>query len=57
MTQMQEYIINKAKEKINELRNMLDDVMYHTTPQLSDKEYHKIREAYDNICEANDKLP
>jgi len=57
MTSRQAFILNKAREKITELRNMLDDVMYHTTPQLSDKEFHKVREAYDNICAANDKLP
>lgn len=55
MTARQEYILRKAQEKINELRNMLDDVMYHTDP-LSDSELQKVRESYDLVCKANDKL-
>lgn len=55
MTARQEYILRKAQEKINELRNMLNDVMCHTDP-LSDDEHKKVRESYDLICKANDKL-
>lgn len=55
MTSRQEYILSKAKEKIQELRSLLDDVMYRTDP-LSDSEHNKVWEAYDLICKANDKL-
>lgn len=55
MTRKQEYILGKAKEKINELRMLLDDVMYRTEP-LSDSEHKRVRESYDLICKANDKL-
>lgn len=47
--------MSKVQEKINELRNMLEDVMYHTDP-LSNEELHKVREGYDLVCKANDKL-
>jgi hypothetical protein len=55
MTERQEFIIEKAKEKIRELRAMLDDVMYRTDG-LSKEEHYKVRQAYDKICEANNKL-
>ncbi len=55
MTSRQEYILSKAQEKINELRSLLDDVMYRTDP-LSESEHRKVRESYDLICKANDKL-
>lgn len=55
MTSRQQYIMTKVQEKIHELRVMLDDVMYRSDP-LSDNEYKKIREGYDLICQANDKL-
>lgn len=47
--------MSKAQEKINELRNLLDDVMYRTDP-LPSKEQERIREGYDLVCKANDKL-
>lgn len=56
MNNRQTYILDKAKEKIQELRWLLDDVMYHTG-DISDKYYNRIREAYNLVCEANDKLP
>lgn len=55
MTARQEYILSKAQEKIKELRSLLDDVMYRTDP-LSEDELKKVREGYDLICKANDKL-
>lgn len=55
MTSRQQYIMTKVQENINSLRSMLDDVMYHTDP-LPDNEQKKIREGYDLICQANDKL-
>lgn len=55
MTSRQQYIMAKVQENINSLRAMLDDVMYHNEP-LPENEQKKIREGYDLICQANDKL-
>ena len=48
-------MLNKVREEIETMRNQLDWVMYRSEP-LPDKEFKKIREAYDLICQANDKL-
>lgn len=55
MTRTQENEIRKVRERIQEIRNILDAVMYYGEP-LSEKEFGKIRTAYDLICKANDKL-
>ena len=55
MTPRQKNAINAAREKIKEIRVLLDGVMYYTDP-LTDSEFKRIREAYDLICKANDKL-
>lgn len=55
MTSRQQYIMTNVEEKIRELRVMLDDVTYRNDP-LPENEYKKIREGYDLICQANDKL-
>lgn len=55
MTSRQQYIIGKVQEQIRTVRQMLDDVMYRTD-ELSDEEHARVREAYDLICQANDKL-
>lgn len=59
MTFKQEIAITKAKEKIEEIRHLLDDAMYNNPPSeaLDDKTFFKVREAYELICQANDKLP
>lgn len=56
MTHRQKQILYSAKNKIAEVRQWLDDIMYRTDP-LDDEEFKKIRDAYDLICKANDKLP
>lgn len=56
MTRKQQIIIQKAHEKISELRSLLDDLMYNTSEPIDDAIYPRIREAYDLICQANDKL-
>ena len=50
--------MRKVREYIKDLRNMLDDLMYNNSgkEQLSDDEFRRVREAYDLICQANDKL-
>ena len=55
MTPVQENMLNKVREGIDTMRNQLDWVMYRSEP-LSDKEFKRIRKAYDLICKANDKL-
>lgn len=56
MTYQQEQAIIKTREKIGEIRNMLDDVMYRTE-SLDDRTIMRIRDAYDYVCKANDILP
>lgn len=58
MTTRQEYILNKVRENIQQTRAMLDDCMYSIADRdkLTDNERSRIREAYDLICQANDKL-
>lgn len=55
MTISQEKQIQDVRNKIKEIRTILDDVMYGS-PYISEIEYKPIREAYDLICKANDKL-
>jgi len=55
MTTRQEYILQKVQEQIRTVKQMLDDVMYRTDP-LKKEEHRRIREAYDLICQANDRL-
>lgn len=57
MTYRQEIILQKVREHINSLRVMLDDLMYgQDHEKLADKDFNKIRNAYNKICEANDDL-
>jgi hypothetical protein len=51
MTPVQENMLNKVREEIQVMRNQLDWVMYRSEP-LSNKEFNKIREAYDLVCKA-----
>ena len=55
MTRTQENEIRKVRERIQEIRNILDAIMYYSEP-LSEKDFVVIRESYDLICKANDKL-
>ena len=55
MTPRQKNAINAAREHIKEIRVLLDGVMYYTDP-LNDSEFKSIREAYDYVCQAADKL-
>ena len=55
MTTRQQYILLKVQEQIRTTRQMLDDVMYRTDP-LTPEERKRVRECYDLICQANDKL-
>lgn len=55
MSNEQQIRLDKVRGKLKEAREMLDDVMYRMMP-LSDNEFKKVREGYDLICQANDKL-
>ena len=55
MTPRQEIMVSRVRALIADTRNILDDIMYRSDP-LDDKTFFKIREAYDLICKANDKL-
>ena len=55
MTATQKGMLLDARSRIEGLRNLLDEMMYGQE-QVDDNEYLRIREAYDLICQANDKL-
>ena len=55
MTQLHEQILTKVKRQLDDVRSNLDAVMYYTDP-LPDNEFKRIREGYDKICEAIDKI-
>lgn len=56
MTAIQERGIIKVQEKISEIRTILDGLMYGQEVPVSDKEYERIKKAYDLICKVNDAL-
>ena len=55
MTERQKIIMRKADERLNDLRSLLDEVMYRTD-ELPDDEFNKIRSAYDELCSIRDRL-
>lgn len=55
MTPRQEIMLNRVRALIADIRNVLDDIMYRSDA-LPQDEFSKIRQAYDLICKANDKL-
>ena len=55
MTIRQMNAVEKTRGLIREIRELLDGVMYYSDP-LTDDEFKKVREAYDLVCKANDKL-
>lgn len=55
MTFRQEHTLQNVRENIQQIRLLLDDVMYHMEP-LDDQEYEKVRSCYNHICEANDAI-
>ena len=48
-------MLGKVRSLISDTRVVLDDIMYRSDP-LPQEEFFKIREAYDLICKANDKI-
>jgi hypothetical protein len=58
MNNAQKAQINEVRNKIKEIRDIIDNVMYNRAyPELHDNEYTKLLESSDLICQANDKLP
>ena len=56
-TYRQQIILQKVQEHINSLRCMLDDMMYgQDHEKLTDNEFNRIRNAYNDICKAADEL-
>ena len=55
MTPRQEIMLDRVRALIADTRSVLDDIMYRSDP-LEDREFSKVREAYDLVCKANDKL-
>ena len=56
MTQEQQNNIFLATRKIQEARSYLDTAMYYTGEPMEESEFQKVREAYDLLCRASDKL-
>lgn len=56
MTQQQYNELRRAKNKISDIRTILDNVMYRMTPTIPDEDYDRIREIYNLLCQAHDKL-
>jgi len=56
MTQEQQNNIFLATRKIEEARRFLDNAMYYSAEPMEESEFQKVREAYDLLCRANDKL-
>ena len=57
MSPEQHQLIVRARDLIKEARRMLDSAMYYTEPKMSEREFSRVREAYDALCSSNDLLP
>ena len=56
MTPKQHYLISEAIKCLQSARKWLDQAMYYSGEEMPEKDFKKVREAYDLICSANDKL-
>ena len=56
MTPQQHQCIENAIKSLQDARKWLDLAMYYSGSVMPEKEFKKIRESYDLICKANDKL-
>ena len=48
--------IRDAIRSIQTARKWLDMAMYYSGAEMPEEEFKKVREAYDYLCKANDKL-
>lgn len=55
MTPKQVSFVNEAIKCIKQTREWLDMAMYFSG-KMPEEEFKRIREAYDLVCKANDKL-
>lgn len=56
MTPQQLSCIQHAMKCIQEAGQWLYMAMYYSDEEMSDEEFSRVREAYDLLCKANDKL-
>lgn len=58
MTFRQKIILEKVGERIQDLRNMFDDLLLYSddTDKLTDDQRSRLTEAKDYICKAAEKL-
>ena len=56
MNNEQDQNLIRARGYIKNLRCCLDNIMYNPDCMLEDKEFKKVRKAYNLICKANDEL-
>ena len=56
MTPKQHYLISEAVKSIQSARKWLDQAMYYSGEEMPEKDFQRVREAYDLVCKANDKL-
>ena len=56
MTPKQLDNIREAIKCIQTARKWLDMAMYYSGAEMPENEFKKVREAYDFLCKANDKL-
>ena len=57
MTTEQHQLIVKERDLIKQTRQLIDSAMYYTEPKMSEREFSRVREAYDALCSSNDLLP
>ena len=56
MTPQQHQCIDHAIKNIQEARKWLDQAMYYTEPQMPEKEFERVRKAFNFLCKSNDQL-
>ena len=56
MTSKQVDCVRNAIKSIQTARKWLDMAMYYSGDTMPENEFKKVREAYDYLCKANDKL-
>ena len=56
MTSKQVDCVRNAIKSIQTARKWLDMAMYYSGEEMPEKEFKKVREAYECLCSANDKL-
>ena len=55
MTNNQKNLLGDIRKQINSARRDLDNLMYCSEP-LADEDFEKVRQGYELLCQAADKL-